>query len=150
MKIEKLKELKHADNNPRLTKAYNKVHCLIEALSTKEIPSEVLNSINEAIKLLNSFSGTEKELTKAFNKKYTSILALVKKELKFVTKNHYKTLWMVMGMSFGVVFSVILGDSGNIAIGIGLGTLLGIIVGTNLDKNAKESGNQLQIEDKTC
>jgi len=150
MNMEKLKELKNADSNPRLIKAYNKVHCLIEALSAKEIPSEVLNSINDAIKFLNSFSGTEKELTKAFNKKYKSILTLVKKELKLVPKNHYKTLWMVMGMSFGVAFSVILNDSGNLAIGIGLGTLLGIVVGTNLDKNAEEAGNQLEIEEKTC
>ena len=55
-----------------------------------------------------------------------------------------------MGMSFGIFFLVILGDSGNIALGIGIGMLLGIIVGTNLDKNAKEAGNQLQMEDKTC
>lgn len=150
MNMEKLKELKSVGSNTRLIKADNKVHCLVEALSTKEIPSEILNTINEAIKFLNSFSGTKKELTKTFNKKYKSILTLVKKELKLVPKNHYKTLWMVMGMSFGVVFSVILHDSGNIAIGIGLGTFLGIIVGTNLDKNAKEAGNQLEMENKTC
>ncbi len=148
--MEKLKELKNTDSNPRLIKAYNKVHCLIEALRTKEIPSEVSKTINEAVKFLNSFSGTEKKHTKAFNKKYTSILALIKKELKLVPKNHYRNLGLALGMSFGVTFSVILGDSGNIAIGIGLGTVLGIIVGTNLDKNAEEAGNQLQIEDKTC
>ena len=107
MRIEKLKELENAINNPRLIKAYNKVHYLIEALSTKEIPSEVLNSINEAIKFLNSFSGTEKEITKAFNKKYKNILTLVKKELRFVPKNHYKTLWMVMGMYIWCVFRIL-------------------------------------------
>lgn len=150
MNIEKLKELKNADNNPRLTKAYNKVHCLIEALSTKEIPSEVLNTINEAVKFLNSFSGTEKKQTKAFNKKYTNILALVKKELKLVPKNHYRNLGLALGMSFGVAFSVTLGNSGNIAIGIGIGMLIGIVIGTNLDKNSEEAGNQLQMEDKMC
>ena len=150
MNIEKLKELKNADNNPRLIKAYNKVHSLIEALSTKEIPSEVLNSINETLKSLNSFSGTEKEHKKAFNKTYTNILTLVKKELKLVPKKHYLSLWMVMGMSFGVVFSTVFSDSGNIAIGIGMGTLIGIVIGTNLDKNAEEAGNQLQIEERTC
>ena len=150
MDIEKLIELKNAANNPRLIKAYNKVLILIEALSSREIPSEILNNINESVKFLNSFAGTEKEHTKAFNKTYTSILTLVKKELKLVPKNHYKTLWMVMGMSFGVAFSVILNDSGNIAIGIGLGTLIGIVVGANLDKNAEEAGNQLEMEEKTC
>ena len=52
MNIEKLIDRKKAKNNPKLMKAYNKLYCLLEVLKTKEIPSEVLNNINEISKYM--------------------------------------------------------------------------------------------------
>lgn len=49
-------------------------------------------------------------------------------------------------MTFGVAFSTIIGNSRNIGVGISLGMLIGIAIGTHLDKNAKEAGNQLDFE----
>tara|TARA_R110001583_G_scaffold49099_1_gene153768 strand:+ start:28550 stop:28990 length:441 start_codon:yes stop_codon:yes gene_type:complete len=146
MNIEKLIEIKNSKHNKKLSKAYNKMQCIIEALNTREISIEILNTINTNIKLLNTFSGTEKEIIKIINKTYSKILSLIKKELKLVPKHHYRNLWMLLGMSFGVAFSPIIGNSGNAGIGISMGMLIGVIIGTNLDKNAKEVGNQLDFE----
>ena len=146
MNIEKLEIKNRIELNTKLTKAYHKMQGLIEALSKKEIPSEVLSSINADIKSLNSFSGTEKELTKILRKTYAKILAFVEKELKFVAKQHYLSLGMVFGMLAGSVFSSIFDSFGFTGMGISIGMLIGIIVGTNLDKKAEEDGKQLELE----
>lgn len=146
MNIEKLEIRKSIELNTNLRKAYRKMERLIEALSKKEIPTEILSSINTDIKSLNTFSGTEKELTKILRKTYSKILALVEKELKFVAKRHYLSLGMVFGMLAGVVFSSLFDSFGVAGMGISIGMLIGIIVGTNLDKKAEEEGYQLELE----
>ena len=146
MNIEKLEIRNRIELNTKLIKAYHKMQGLIEALSKKEIPSEILSSINADIKSLNSFSGTEKELTKILRKTYSKILAFVEKELKFVAKRHFLSLWMVFGLLAGVVFSSVFDNFGFMGMGISIGMLIGIIVGTNLDKKAEEEGKQLELE----
>ena len=146
MNIEKLEIRKRLELNTKLTKAYRQMENLIDALSKKDMPAEILASINADIKLLNSFSGTEKELTKILRKTYSKILAFVEKELKFVAKRHYLSLGMVFGMLAGVVFSSVFDNFGFMGMGISIGMLIGIIVGTNLDKKAEEGGKQLELE----
>ena len=151
MNIEKLERRKGLEGNRKLTKVYDKMQALIEALSKKDIPSDLMTFINADIKLNNSFSGTEKELTKILRKTYSKILAFVEKELKFVAKHHYVSRWMVFGMLAGVLFSSIFSSFGFMGIGsssgmgISLGMLIGIVVGTNLDQQAENTGKQLEL-----
>ena len=76
---------------------------------------------------------------------------MTEKELKIVTKNYYRNLWMVLGMSafglpLGVAFGLSLGNIGLLAIGLPIGMAIGTLVGSKLDKKALESGKQLDIE----
>ncbi len=82
---------------------------------------------------------------------------MIEKELKLVTKNHYRNTWLALGMAaFGIPLGVAFGTSlGNIAfIGIGLpnglpnGLAVGIAVGTGMDKKAFEEGKQMDLEIK--
>jgi hypothetical protein len=80
-----------------------------------------------------------------------AIFKLVEKELKLVTKNHYRRLWMVLGMTiFGVLLGVAFGASlGNMAflgLGLPIGMAIGIGVGTVMDKKAATEGRQLDVD----
>ena len=149
MQIEQLKIKKSANQYKRLEKAYSMFQNLLIALDKKGISTDVLGVINVDIRLLNSFLGTDKEKAKALRKTYAKILKLIEKELKLVTKNHYRNLWMALGMAFGVpfgtVFSSILNNYAFIGIGIPIGMAIGIAYGTTLDKNAEKEGRQLEL-----
>ncbi len=151
MNIEKLERRKGTEGNRKLTKAYDKLQALIEALVKKNIPSEVMTFINGRIELINSFAGSEKELTKTLENNYSEILKLMKSKLKFVAKHHYLSLCMVFGLLAGVVFSSIFSSFGFMGlgsaqgIGISMGMLMGIIVGAMLDQQAEKNGNQLEL-----
>ena len=78
---------------------------------------------------------------------------MIEKELKLVTKNHYRNTWLALGMAaFGIPLGVAFGTSlGNIAfIGIGLpnGLAVGIAVGTGMDKKVFEEGKLMDLEIK--
>jgi hypothetical protein len=113
------------------------------SLSKKEISSENLIIINSDIQLINSFSGTEKELAKALKNTHSKILVFVEEQYKFVAKNNYRNIGMAMGIAFGAAFSSFLDNPG---FGISIGMILGLIVGTYLDKNAKKDGKQLDYD----
>ena len=152
MTVEKLKRMKGSERNKKLTKAYDKMHRLIEALNKKDIPSKSAITINTDIKTINSFSGTEKELTRVLRKTYSRTLAFLEKELKIVAKNHYLSLGMVFGMLAGTVFSSVSWGFGSMGMGsstgmeISLGMILGMVVGIYLDKQAEKDGKQLALE----
>ena len=150
MKIEKLNIKREAIENPKLNKIIGKMDALITDLNTREIPTIICNEINVVIKTLNSKSEPEKEQMKTLKKAYCKILKILEKKLKMVPKNHYRNLWMAIGISiFGVVFGSALssstGNSSYIGIGIPIGVAIGIAVGTDLDKKAFKSGKQLNV-----
>ncbi len=81
------------------------------------------------------------------------ILKLIEKELKLVTRNHYRNTWLAVGIGiFGVKMEVVIGAiTGNmcfIGIGIPIGLSIGIAVGTMMDQKARENGKQLDFEIK--
>ncbi|MBY5950213.1 hypothetical protein KUV23_04465 [Algoriphagus marincola] len=153
MEIKELIERSEIEQNSKLNTAYSLLKNLLSELRKREIPIEILNSINQEIDKLNGFSGSDKELLKQVRNSQSLILSLVKKELGLVPKGHFQTMWMAMGMAtfgipFGVVFGLTLGNMAFFAIGIPIGMSIGLAIGAGMDKKAQEEGRQLDIEIK--
>jgi len=151
MKIIELVRRSNIEEDKKLMAQYAFLESLIEVLRKKEIPSEIISSINQDIEALNSFSGSNKDFLKLLRTKQSEILQLLEKELKLVRKNHYMTLWMSIGMAafglpMGVVFGLSLGNMAFIGVGLPLGIALGMAYGATLDKKAQENGKQLEVE----
>jgi hypothetical protein len=153
MEIKELIERPEIEQNSKLNTAYSLLKNLLSELRKREIPIEILNSINQEIDKLNGFSGSNKELLKQVRNSQSLILSLVKKELGLVPKGHFQTMWMAMGMAtfgipFGVVFGLTLGNMAFFAIGIPIGMSIGLAIGAGMDKKEQEEGRQLDIEIK--
>jgi len=153
MNIEKLERRDGSEGSRKLVKAYNKLQAMIEALGKKEIPQDEMTFINARIKVINSFIGSEKELTKELKRAYSQLLKFINEKLKFVTKHHYLSLGMVFGLLAGVVFGSVfnnnfefMGIGSSQGMAISMGMLIGIVIGTNLDKQAKKNGRQLDLQ----
>lgn len=153
MKIKKLDRISGIEENERLVKAFNQLDKVLTELREKEVPDEVITSINIAVDETNNFKGSEKELRKQIRKAQTGIIKLIEKKLKIVPKNYYRNLWLVLGMSaFGIPIGLALGASqgnnGLLGAGLPIGMVIGIAVGTSLDKKAFKEGRQLDVEIK--
>jgi|LGVE01.1.fsa_nt_gb hypothetical protein len=145
MKIENIIDRKNSIPNPKLDKTYKKMSNLIDALNKKEITPKIASIINDEILLLNNFTGTDKELIKSIKKSYPKIIKLVEKELKLVPKNHFRNLYLGLGLVFGVALGASIFKD-NMGLGIPLGMVIGLALGTNKDKEVEKTGKQLEIE----
>jgi hypothetical protein len=152
MSFKKLQRRTEIEGNQKLVKAYDKMDGLIEALGMKEIPSDQEGQINESIDLINSFEGTDRELIKILKKTRSAILKSIEKELKYVAKHHYRTLWMAYGMMGGLLFSSVFSSSGmgmgigsSGGVGLAVGMALGMALGVNMDNQAAKEGRQLEV-----
>lgn len=153
MEIKELIKRPSIDQNKKVISAYNQFDKLLSELKKKELPKEIVNSINNGIDQINSVSESEKELRKQLRKTQSGILKLIEKELKLVTKNHYRKTWMTVGMAafgipLGVAFGISIGNMGLLGIGLPIGMVIGMAVGSGMDKKAFKSGNQLDLEIK--
>jgi hypothetical protein len=152
MEIKELKKSLSFDHNKGLVCSYSQFDKLLMELRKRELPQEIVNSINNGIYLINSVSESEKELRKQIKKTQSSILKLIEKEHKLVTKKHYRNTWFTLGMGFGVplgvAFGTSLGNMGLIGIGIPIGMVIGMAVGSGMDKKAFEEGRQIDLEIK--
>ncbi len=147
MTIERLRDIEGLEDNKRLLKAYKRMQALIEVLSKREVPTEMLNMINIDIQKINNFSGTQVELRKCLRKSYSQTLRLLEKKLGWVVKDHYRNLWLSIGVALGVAFSASFDNNG---MGLIIGMVVGITVGMNLDKKAAQSGKQLDLSASSC
>lgn len=153
MEIKELKKRPSIDQNKKLISAYAQFDQLLTELKKKELPEEIVKSINNGIDQINSVSESENELRKQIRKTQSGILKLIEKELKLVTKNHYRNTWLALGMAafgipLGVAFGTSSGNMGLIGIGLPIGMVIGMAVGSDLDKKAVKSGRQLDVEIK--
>jgi hypothetical protein len=149
----KLKALhkKSLSSDDQSYEVYSKFQNLIQILHKKDLPSNLITDINTDIEAINTSSNSGKSLKKLIHNKQSSIVKLIEKEVKLVPKNHYKTLWLAIGMSaIGIPIGVVIGMStGNMAflgIGLPIGLGIGVAIGTQMDKKAMEEGRQLNIE----
>ncbi len=126
---------------------------LLEALRKRDLPVDMVRYINAGIDEVNRFHGTEREMKRLVRRTQKQTLRKLEKELKLVVKNHYRDLWMALGLSvfgvpLGLAFAVSSSNMSFLAIGIPMGMVLGMAVGAGLDKQAKERGLQIEVEVK--
>ncbi len=148
MKIISLEHRAAFDTDPKLSKESNSFLALLEAISKKEIPDELITKSNEIIGGLNDFIGKEGDLLKALKAGKSLIIKMLEKEVKIVPQNHYQTQWMILGMSvfgipLGVAFGAAMGNMAFLGIGLPIGMAIGIAAGTSMDAAAKKEGRQL-------
>lgn len=151
MDIIELKNKQAINKNAKLSKVYSQFMALLKELRKKELPDQIVHSINKDIEELNSISDMGNELRKTINKKQAKIIKLLEKELKIVPKNYYRNIWLAVGMTafgipIGLIFGMTIGNYGFLAIGLPIGMAIGIAVGTGMDKKASETGRQLDVE----
>ena len=153
MEIKEIDKKSDIGKDKKLLSKFNDFEKLINELKKRKVPSDIVNSVNRDIDNINSFTGSNKDLLKQLKKAQSGIIKLAEKELKLVTKNHYRNMWLALGMSafgipIGVVFGISLGNMAFLGIGIPIGMAIGIGIGTAMDKKAFEEGRQLDLEIK--
>jgi hypothetical protein len=150
MDIKELNKRPDIAQNKKLHRAFLQFEKLIYELRKRELPGEIVSTVNTYIDAVNSISNSEKEFRKQLKKSRSGILKLIEKELKLVTKHHYRNIGLGVGMALGVAFGSVFGSSTNntslIGVGIPIGMAIGIAIGTTMDKKAKENGKQLDLE----
>ena len=116
MEIKEIKNRADIDQFEKLNALYTQFGSLLMELRSKELPNETVLFINDAIDRFNSVEGSEKILRKEIRSTQSSIINLLANEHKLVTKNHYRNIWLAVGMAaFGI--AVQRNQLGGIAIG---------------------------------
>jgi len=151
MEINILKMRDGLDRNKRLTDIYVQFEKLLSELRKRDLPDEVVHSINTNIDLIDMATESEEQWKKQLRKTQSDILRLIEKELKLVPKNHYRNIWLALGIAafgvpLGVVFGLSLGNMAFMGIGMPIGIPIGLAIGSGLDKKAAEEGRQLDVE----
>lgn len=151
MEINVLKMRDGLDRNKRLTDIYVQFEKLLSELRKRDLPDEVVHSINTNIDLIDMATESEEQWKKQLRKTQAEILRLIEKELKLVPKNHYRNIWLALGIAafgvpLGVVFGLSLGNMAFMGIGMPIGIPIGLAIGSGLDKKAAEEGRQLDME----
>jgi ABC-type phosphate/phosphonate transport system permease subunit len=153
MNITPLNQRNSIFNNLKEKNNYDQLQQLLIAVAEKDIPDSVIEKINLVINFLNNVEEGNSRFQKMMKKAEADILKLLEKELKMVPINHYKKLWMVLGMSafgmpLGVAFGISVGNLGLLGLGFPIGMGIGVFFGISQDKKALAEGRQLAFEAK--
>jgi hypothetical protein len=148
--VQKLQQSSLLEESKTLKKRYEQLNHLIDEINKKHIPESLEKQFSESIQSLNAHSGTAKLLSINMRRAQIKITRTLEKELKMVPKNHYRNIWMAIGMSafgvsMGVGFGIALDNMAYIGIGIPIGMVIGMAIGSGMDKKAAEEGRQLNI-----
>lgn len=127
-----------------------KLRRLLNELKNRDLPESIVTSVNGRLEEINATALTGRPLEKFLTAKLNDILKQLEKELKLVPKHHYRTQWMVVGMSafglpMGVAFGISIGNLGMLGLGLPIGMAIGIAVGSSMDEKVKKEGRQLNL-----
>lgn len=121
---------------------------LITEINTKELSAEVVEKIEQKIAFLNTWEGSARSYLKEVDKTKDKILKILQKDLGIVHRNYYSGLWLSLGMvcfgvPLGVIIFVISDKATFLGVGLPVGMIIGLGVGSYLDKRAKEQNKVL-------
>lgn len=124
---------------------------LLKELREKKLSDALVEQINGMIGSLDAIPYTDRNYTKKLEKLQRAILKLIREKLQLVPKNHYRKLWLAIGMSafgipIGIVYGLALGNIAFLGIGLPIGIGIGIGIGSMKDKKALQEGKQLEFE----
>jgi F0F1-type ATP synthase assembly protein I len=154
MNIIELNGRNDISENTKLYKIYIQFKEILEGLKKMELPLKIIESVNQDVNELNAAKITGKELYKYVKQKQKKILTQLEKEAKIVPKDHYKVLWLCIGLSafgipIGMIFGILFFDNISLfATGMPIGMIIGMILGSEMDKKALKEGRQLNIKIK--
>lgn len=153
MEINELKNRSGIDQYKKLYTSYTQFNKLLMELRNKKLSDETVKTINIGINKVNSVSDSDNELSKQIKSTQSQIIKLIEKEHKLVTKNHYRNIWLAIGMAafgipLGAAFGAAFGNMAFLGIGLPIGMAIGVAVGTGMDKKAVAEGRQIDIEIK--
>lgn len=151
MLLKGLQQRLNIKGNAKLSERYAQTECLIDELKERRLPEHLILKINLEISKLNQINDCEKTLKCQLSKSLWKITNALEKEIKVVSVNHYRNIWLSIGMAvfgvpLGVVFGLILNNMAFIGIGLPIGLTLGMAIGVQMDNKAKEEGRQLKME----
>lgn len=86
MEIKELNNKEIIDSNKKIIDAFNQFNKLLAALRKRDIPKEIITTINIQIDKINGVSNSDKELRKQIQSSQTDIIRLLEKKLKLVAK----------------------------------------------------------------
>ena len=113
--------------------------------------NSVIETINKDILEINTSKENSKKFRTLIKKKQLKIAQLLEKKMNLVTKNHYRNIWLSLGMAafgipLGVSFGASLGNMGLLGVGLPIGMLIGMAIGKKKDEKAQKEGRQLNID----
>jgi len=88
MELKELKEITGPEQSRKLKYKYDEFGLLIDLLRKRDLPAELVSSMNPYIEGINSLSASNKELLKQVRTAELRMLKLIEKEEKLVPKNH--------------------------------------------------------------
>lgn len=135
----------------RVYKKYASLEALCNDLQTRTLPPQTEAGINQALAALNEVPTTDRSFPKQVSATLRAALGSLGKDLGWVPRNHYRNMWMALGMAafgvpIGTALGVVTGNMGLLGIGLPIGMPLGMAIGANLDKKAERRGRQLPLE----
>ena len=153
MEIKELKQRPEILEDTKSKEAALQFEKLLNELRNRELPDKIISSINSDVDKINSIVDSGKVFRKMVRQKQAEIIKQLEKEQKIVPKNHYRNIWMALGMAvfgvpLGVVFGMSLDNMAFLGIGLPIGLVIGLGVGAEMDKKAFREGRQLDIEIK--
>ena len=152
MHIKNLQATQHiSEHDIRMNPSCQQFQQFIELINQRDLPSPIIDRINEHIDFLNNSRFTLETYIKPLRQAQSKITNILAKELKIVPINYYRNLWLALGLTtfglpIGVAIGTILDNIGLLGIGLPFGSAIGYAVGTHLDKKAKEEGRLIDIE----
>lgn len=150
MTIAQLKERPDLDPAGKLYKLHIQFKEILTEINKKQLPDSFVTALNEDIEQLNAMPDSE-ELRKATKQKQTALIRQLQKDFKIVSKNYYRSIWTVLGMTLfglpiGVSIAMSSGNMGFMGIGLPIGMPIGAAIGASMDKKAQQEDRQLDIQ----
>lgn len=149
--LEKLRVASEEEKNLHCFKVLDQLISLFETMESKRIPKA---KFSELISWLEDLLAKDTIYVRQLTALKTDVSDILRKEFGLTTKFYYRFKWTFNGMLYfglplGLIVSAIYNEEGFLTLasplGIGLGLVIGLAIGTAKDKKAAQQGKQLSI-----